>query len=499
MHAHELLSVDQMYRADALAVAAGVPGIRLMEQAGWAVADAVRRRWSPRPVTVLCGPGNNGGDGFVVARLLREAGWPVRLALLGDGDRLKGDAAASAARWTGPVAALDPSAVDGAELIVDAVFGAGLTRPVEGIVAATLTAARDRGVPLVAVDVPTGVHGDTGAVLGTAAPADLTVTFFRRKPGHLLFPGRGLCGALLVADIGIPEAVLGEIRPETWMNGPALWLPAYPWPTHDSHKYTRGHALIAGGGGRTGAARLAARAAMRAGAGLVTIAAEPSAVPIYAAAMAGALIEPAPDAASFRTLLADPRRNAVLVGPGGGTGPRTRTQARDALAAGRPTVLDADALTVFQDAPDALFDAIGSAGCVLTPHDGEFRRLFPDIVGDRLTRARAAARRSGAVLVLKGPDTVIAAPDGRAAINANAPPDLATGGTGDVLAGFILAHLAQGMHGFEAACAAGWLHGAAASAFGPGLIAEDLPETLPGVLAKLQRRRTFRIGDRTAI
>ena len=315
------------------------------------------------------------------------------------------------------------------------------------------------------------------------------MTFFRPKPGHLLFPGRGLCGELVVADIGIPASVLEALAPDTWENGLDLWGLGYPWPSHASHKYTRGHVLIAGGSQRTGAARLAARAAMRAGAGLVSIAADPSVVPIYATAMAGALIEPAADTEAFRALLDDPRRNAVLVGPGGGADRRTRTHVLDALAAGRRSVLDADAITVFRDEPQALFDAVARTPTVLTPHDGEFGRLFPDLQGDRLGRARAGARRSGAVVVLKGPDTVVAAPDGRAAINANAPPDLATGGTGDVLAGFVVALLAQGMQAFEAACAGVWLHGAAAAAFGPGLIAEDLPDGLPAVLAKLKHRR----------
>jgi NAD(P)H-hydrate epimerase len=489
MHTGELLRVEQMYRADALAVAAGVPGIVLMERAGDAVTDAVRRRWTPRPALILCGPGNNGGDGFVIARLLAEAGWPVRVALLGSRDRLAGDAAENAARWSGALLPLAPEAVEGAELIVDAIFGAGLARPVEGVAAATLAAARDRAVPVVAVDVPSGVHGDTGAVSGTAIRADLTVTFFRPKPGHLLFPGRELCGELVVAGIGIPASVLSALAPDTWENTPDLWGGGYPWPSHASHKYTRGHALIAGGSHRTGAARLAARAAMRAGAGLVTIAADPSVVPIYATALAGALVEPVADANAFRALLQDARRNAVLVGPGGGTDRRTRDHVLDALAAGRRMVLDADAITVFRDEPQALFGAIARTPTVLTPHDGEFGRLFPDLQGDRLGRARAGSRRSGAVVVLKGPDTVVAAPDGRAAINANAPPDLATGGTGDVLAGFVVALLAQGMRAFEAACAGVWLHGAAAAAFGPGLIAEDLPDRLPAVLAKLKHQR----------
>ncbi|MFN4088498.1 MAG: NAD(P)H-hydrate dehydratase [Alphaproteobacteria bacterium] len=484
-----VLRVEQMYRADAYAIAAGTPGAVLMENAGRAVAEAIRRRWPPRSVVVLCGPGNNGGDGFVVARLLAAAGWPVRLALLGSRGALKGDAATAAARWDGPVSVLESGVVDGAELVVDALFGAGLTRPVEGPAAATLAAARDRSLPVAAVDVPSGLDGDTGTVRGTAIAAELTVTFFRTKPAHLLYPGRALCGELVVADIGIPSAALDAVGVDTWRNVPALWAADLPWPTHASHKYTRGHVLIAGGAKRTGAARLAARAAMRAGAGLVSVAVDPSVEAVYAAALPGALIETAASASAFRDLLADRRRNAVLLGPGGGVDGPMRTRVLDALGAERPVVLDADALTVFADDPAVLFAAAAGTVCVCTPHDGEVRRLFPALAGDRLARARAAARKSGAIFVLKGPDTVIAAPDGRAAINADAPPTLATGGTGDVLAGLIAGLLAQGMQSFAASSAAVWLHSAAAAAFGPGLIAEDLPEMLPRIFAQLQPNR----------
>ncbi|WP_316976680.1 NAD(P)H-hydrate dehydratase [Shumkonia mesophila] len=481
-----LLSVEEMYQADAAAARAGVPGLALMEAAGTAVFREIRQRWpTPRPTVVLCGPGNNGGDGFVVARLLREAGWPVRLALLGDRARLKGDAAANARRWTGNVLPLDgPALLDGCELVVDALFGAGLARPLDGPARAVIEAINQRCLACLAVDVPSGVHGNTGQVMGAAPQATVTVTFFRAKPGHFLRPGRDLAGALVVADIGIPEAVLADIAPQTAFNAPGLWLERYPWPNFESNKYTRGHAVIAGGSEMTGAARLAARGARRIGAGLVTIATSPEAFPIYAADMPGTLVKPLAGRGGFGEFIADPRRNAVLVGPGAGVNEITHRRALAALAAGKATVLDADALTVFARKPKALFEAIGGP-CVLTPHEGEFARLFK-LEGDRLTRARAAARQSGAVVLLKGSDTVIAAPDGRAAIDASAPPELATGGSGDVLAGFVLGLLAQGMDAFGAACAATWVHGSAAADFGPGLIAEDLPERVPGVLRRLR-------------
>ena len=480
-----LLTVDQMYAADKAAMDAGVSGETLMENAGGAIARAILERWTPRPVAILCGPGNNGGDGFVVARLLDAAGWPVAVALLGSVEKLEGDAAVMAGRWRGAVAPLDLAVLDDAELVVDGLFGAGLTRPLDGVPRALVQAIAARRLPSVAVDVPSGVHGDTGAVMGAAAPAALTVTFFRRKPGHLLLPGRTLCGELVVADIGIPEAVLDGIGPTCRVNAPSSWLTRYPWPAPGDHKYSRGHAVVAGGGVETtGAARLAARAALRVGAGLVTVATPPDALPIYAATLEAVMTRATADADAFAELIADPRKNAVLLGPGGGITEETRAKTLAALSAGKACILDADALTVFKDEPDELFTAITSP-CLITPHDGEFGRLF-DAAGDKLTRARAAAETSGAAVLLKGADTVIAAPDGRAAINDNAPPDLATAGAGDVLAGLALGLMAQGMGAFDAGCAAAWLHGACATHVGPGLIAEDLSEALPTVLAALK-------------
>jgi hydroxyethylthiazole kinase-like uncharacterized protein yjeF len=485
IQANAVLTVDEMYRADAAAMARGISGESLMEAAGSAIAREIRNRWSARPLAVLCGPGNNGGDGFVVARLLAKAGWDVRPALLGSRDKLSGDAALNAQRWTGAVHPLDPEALDGAELVVDALFGAGLARPVEGVAAQTLDAMNARGIPCVAVDVPSGVHGDTGQVLGTAPRADVTITFFRPKPGHLLLPGRALAGDLVVADIGIPDAVLADIAPKTALNGPALWLDAFPWPRLDDHKYSRGHAVVAGGDRMTGAARLAARGAARVGAGMVTIACKPAVRPVYAADMPSLLISTVGDAAEFASLFDDARKNAALVGPGAGVTPETREMALAPLRAGRTTVLDADALSAFSDDPGALFALTRSADCVLTPHEGEFARIFR-YEGGKLDRARAAAAESGAVVLLKGADTVIAAPDGGAGINANAPATLATAGSGDVLAGLILGLLTQGMAPFEAACAAAWIHGEAAAAFGPGLVAGDLPGLVPGILYQLK-------------
>ena len=479
----ELLTVTEMAAADRAAIAGGVSGERLMEAAGKAVAEAIRERWTARPVSVLCGPGNNGGDGFVAARQLADAGWSVRLTLLGKQDALKGDAAIMAARWDGAIEPLGVSYLDGAELMVDGLFGAGLGRPIEGVARQVIEAI---DVDCVAIDTPSGVHGDSGAIWGAAAPAKLTVTFFRRKPGHLLLPGRGLCGETLVADIGIPEAVLDEIAPRCHANGPALWGAAHPRPGPADHKYSRGHAVVVGGGiETTGAARLAARAALRAGAGLVTLACPPGALMVYAQALEAVMTRAIAEPHGFDDLLEDERRNALLIGPGNGVGETTRKRVLAGLAANKACVLDADALTSFENQPSELFKAISSP-CILTPHEGEFARLF-DFQGDKPSRARAAAAESGAVVLLKGADTVIAAPDGRLAINHNAPPELATAGSGDVLAGIAVALLAQGMSAFDAACAAAWLHGDAAARFGPGLIAEDICETLPATLAALEK------------
>lgn len=483
-----LLTVAEMGRADAMAVKAGVANARLMEAAGTGVARETARRFPRLPVIVLCGPGNNGGDGFMAARVLAESGFDVRVALFGRRDALTGEAAVNAKRWKGPCEPMMPGVLDGAGLVVDAVFGAGLARPLEGIPLATIAEIGRRGLPMVAVDIPSGVHGDTGQVLGGAAAAGLTVTFFRRKPGHLLFPGRDLCGETIVVDIGTPVAVLDEIRPQCFANVPPLWLDEFPWPRHRDHKYSRGHAIVVGGAKMTGAARLAARAALRAGAGIVTIAAPAEAIPIYAAYMPGVLTETIASAAGLTALVADPRVTSILIGPGAGVGEGTRGLVLAALASKRACVLDADALTSFADDSRPLLSAEKS-NCILTPHEGEFARFFGrhlDLGADKLSRARAAAKLTGAVVLIKGADTVIASPEGRAVINANAPPDLATAGAGDVLAGLAAGLLASGMPAFAAACAAAWLHGAAGAAVGPGLIAEDLEGVIPAVLRGLR-------------
>ncbi len=461
----ELLTPEEMGRADSLAPGLGVPGPVLMDNAGRAVARAIRAKYRPCRVLVLAGPGNNGGDGYVAARYLAQEGWPVCVAALGP-PRAGSDAAGAAALWRGPMVPFAPAEAERADLVVDAVFGAGLTRDVGGLAAKTLRAARR----IVAVDTPSGVDGGTGQVRGYAPQADLTVTFFRLKPGHLLLPGRDLCGETVLADIGMPTSVLHTIQPTVRLNAPGLWT--LPSLQVGAHKYSRGHVTVLGGADMTGAATLAADASRRVGAGLVTIAASTRA-DVYRSAAPGLLVSEAP----LETLLQDGRRRVWVCGPGLGT-EAARRFLPVLLAAGRHVVADADVFSAFADNPDALLGA-----AVLTPHEGEFVRCFGPLSGNRLSAARAAAARTGAVVLLKGADTVIAAPDGRAAINASAPPWLATAGSGDVLAGLIAGLLAQGMAAWDAACAAVWLHGQAANLAGPGLVVEDLGRHIAPALA----------------
>jgi len=491
----ELLTTAEMADADRLAIAGGIAGSELMESAGRAVAEAVAERHpSGRRILVVAGPGNNGGDGFVAARLLAERGARVEVMLLGDVGRLKGDAALAAKKWTGPVAAAEPRALAGAEVVIDALFGAGLDRPVQGTARALIEAINAGNAPVYAVDLPSGINGTSGSALGVAVKATHTITFFRKKPGHLLLPGRLHCGTVAVADIGIPAAVLGKIAPKTFENVPLLWRRDFPRPRLDGHKYNRGHAVVVSGPlWSTGAARLAARGALRAGAGLVTIASPRDALAVNAAASLAVMVRPVDGAAELAKFLSDRRLNAVAIGPGVGVGEATCERVLAALSGERAVVLDADAMTSFAADPQRLAKALqarSAQATILTPHEGEFSRYFCALDDkiqalSKLERARSAAKLVDAVVVLKGADTVVAAPDGRAAISANAPAYLATAGAGDVLTGMATGLLAQGMPAFAAAAAAVWLHGEAAAAFGPGLIAEDLPEMLPRVYRAL--------------
>ncbi len=524
----ELLTPAEMGRADALTIQGGVPGYGLMLRAGKNVAaaasDMLRAREGQR-IAVFCGPGNNGGDGYVAARFLHEQGFEVAVGALGDPRKLRGDAARALADWGQSVVAaekLDPRAHD---LIIDALFGAGLSRPLDGAALALVQRINASGTPVLAVDIPSGLDGATGAIGSSCVQARKTVTFFRLKPGHVLLPGRGACGRVELTQIGIEDEVLRAIAPRTFLNAPNLWRDVFPWPEDDAHKYRRGHLVVASGPAtRTGAARLAARAGLRIGAGLVTVASPQEALAVNAAHLTAIMLRAVDGPAQWRKLLMDKRFSAAVLGPAFGVGEATQEVVESILASvGKDSdrrfglVLDADALTSFEGRSDRLAEMIGLSGArvVLTPHEGEFLRVFnhkekksdarneagpssfgltseifvhPPDFQSKIDRTRTAARLTGAVVVLKGPDTVVACPDGRAAIARNAPPTLATAGSGDVLAGLIGGLLAQGMEGFEAAAGAVWLHGEAAKLFGPGLIAEDLPEILPRALANLASR-----------
>lgn len=496
----EVLTIADMRRFDHLACrGGGSTGFDLMLRAGRAVADAAMALTEEGGIVVIAGRGNNGGDGFIAAAELAARGRDVSIILLCDRATLTGDAARAALAWKREVLPCRPESlgtrsIGKPALIVDALFGAGLDRPVKGDPRTMIEAINASGIPVLSVDLPSGIGGDTGAVMGAAVRATRTVTFVRPKPGHLLLPGRLHCGRLDVVDIGIPADVLDTINPKAFENVPDFWASSFPVPGIDSHKYSRGHAVVVSGGiASTGAARLSARAALRAGAGLVTLASPTDALAVNAAALTAVMVRVVDNVGAFAELIGDARIKACVIGPGAGIGARTRDHVLALLSAGRNAVLDADALTSFADAPKELFAAVAASGAqiVLTPHQGEFSRLFSEIKEDhhsKIERVRAAASLAGAVVLLKGPDTVVAAPDGRAAIAANAPPWLATAGSGDVLAGIIAGLLAQGVAAFEAACIGVWMHGEAGSEAGPGLIAEDLPEVLPAVFRRLYDR-----------
>lgn len=487
----DVLKTADTTACDRYAEAAGVPGSTLMEAAGAAVARAIVSRWARRPALVLCGPGKNGGDGFVCGRILRQAGWLVRIAVLGDVGRLDGDAAAALALWDGPVEAMSTESLGDAGLIVDALFGAGLSRPLGGIAAELVTALAARTIPVIAVDLPSGISGDRARLDGLAMRADLTVTFHARKPAHCLEPAASRCGELVVADIGIPDGWREAAAPIARINEPALWCDALPVLQAGTHKHQRGRLVVfSGGASSTGASRLAAIAGLRAGAGLVTLASPASALLVHAGALTAVMLKRWDAEADTGEFLTGLRASAAVIGPAAGIGETTRRAVGEALSQPAPVVLDADALTSFESNPSALFARLRPID-VITPHAGEFERLFPGLLTASVNRIEAvaeAARLAGCVVLLKGADTVIAATGQMPVINRHASPALATAGSGDVLAGLIGGLLAQAMPAFHATCAAAWLHGDAGLRLGAGLIAEDLPGILPGVLQALAAR-----------
>jgi hydroxyethylthiazole kinase-like uncharacterized protein yjeF len=487
----EILTNAQTRALDKAAAGRGVEVLTLVRRAGAAVAGAVAERFARRAVLVLCGPGLNGADGYVAAAGLRDLGWPVRVAA--PGVPAAPDAQRAREIWGGPVeelARIDDQALNGVELVIDALYGAGLTRPLDTVSTTLLQACEVRRLPIVAIDLPSGLGGDAAKPAAYAPHAALTVTFHRKKPAHVLSPARVWCGPVVVADIGLTPDPAQPAQPaKLWENGPGLWLDRFPWPAEDAHKQNRGRfGVVSGDQSHSGAARMAARAGLRAGAGLVRVYCPLDAVGVIAPGLEAVMLEGFETDEELETLAQ--QLDAALIGPAAGVDEATVANLLALARTGAALVIDADALTVFRDDPKALF-AVLDRDDVLTPHAGEFERVFPGLLAksaDRIAAVRAAAAEACAVVVLKGPDTAIAAPDGRCAVNTAASRWLATAGSGDVLAGIIGGLLAQGMDSFEAACAGVWLHGSASLRAGPGLIAEDLPELLVPVLGELWTR-----------
>ncbi len=486
----EILGTEQMNQADRMTIDAGTDSYDLMTKAGQAVAKEVSEYLSGQKVTVLCGPGNNGGDGFVAARDLRERGWQVRTACLTETGNLKGDASRAAAEWDGEILTFEQiEPQDNNEVIVDAVFGNGFRGDLPDAAAELFHKIKRSQTPVIAIDFPSGLNGDSGEICEDSLHASMTVTFFRKKLGHILMPGMACCGPVTVHDIGIQNYVLDQTGIAAYENHPVLWRNRIRPKTRYDNKYTFGHMVVLGGPEMTGAALLAAHAGIRVRTGMCTIAGPGETSSIYRSYNPSLIFENCENASMFAEHIRDRRRTAALIGPGAGKddseGLRHAILECCELGEEKGLVLDADALNAFQGRTDELFELLHKK-CVLTPHEGEFARLFDDLDDDiKPVRAIEAAALSGAVVVLKGADTVIATPDGRCVIDANGPPSLATAGSGDVLAGMIAGLLAQGLPAFEAACAAAWIQGEAACSFGPGLISADLPDLIPDVLREL--------------
>ncbi len=489
-NAATIFTCAEMAEADKYTIEHGTAGITLMERAGRGVAEVAEPIWrdagSAGTILVICGPGNNGGDGYVAARCLAMQGIEVRVAQLGNADKLRGDAAEARDKWPSEIENINKISLKNVSLIIDALFGAGLNKAIEGAAASVIKEINASSALVVSVDVPSGLSGDNGAVNGAVIEADHTVTFERKKPGHLLYPGRKLSGHVHLVDIGINPACHAIIKAKTFENRPSLWSHLLPTERAEQHKYNRGHVMVLGSRApMLGACRLTALAALRTGSGLVTLMAPKGTYDIQAAALDDILVVNMAKQNSFVSRLKDDRITAVAIGPGAGVSIETRNLVLKTLETERATVLDADALTSFIDQPASLFKAI-TGPAVLTPHTGEFQKLFPDLDygRDKLAAARTAAKRSGAVIILKGPDTVIASPCGLAAINSNAPSHLSVGGTGDILTGMVASLMGQGITAFDSACAAVWLHAKAAQSYSRGMIASDLLTEIPSALSK---------------
>lgn len=488
---NEVLSIAQARMADRLTIEAGTSSFSLLSTAGLRVFEYTQSLIDDNArILVACGTGNNGGDGLITAQLLIENGYNVDVALMSEAKSLKGDAHQALQQLSCPLLSLIDTRPDHYTLIIDAVLGVGLDRCVSDSLAVWIRAVNESSVPVISIDIPTGIHGETGAVLGVAIRADHTVTFYRKKIGHLLYPGRAHAGHLSVASIGISDALVDELTPTVYENLPSLWKSHLPVLSWSSHKYERGYTVVLVGTA-TGAARLTAYAALRAGAGVVTLASPSHLSNIVASHVTCEMIKHINNADELQIYLKDSRITSVVLGPGMGISEQTRQMVSAALTSNKNVLLDADAISSFENLEIELFTLIAKCtqSVVLTPHKGEFQRLFKSLnlasSSSKVDVTREAARQSGAVVVYKGADTVIAAPSGRCAINTNSPVGLATAGSGDVLVGTIAGWISQNVGDFEAACMGCWLHGEAATEFGPGLIASDIANEYPKILKKL--------------
>ena len=497
-----------MRSADQQTIQGGITGFALLSAAGKQVFDVVQPLLSSDDrVLVACGGGNNGGDGLIVAKHLLDAGYDVAVALLGSSSDLQGDARIAFDLLDHPISTLTDELAGRYSVIIDAILGIGIDRPVSGELAGWIHSANASSALIISVDIPTGIRGDCGSVMGVCINAQHTVTFFCKKPAHVLYPGRHYCGQVHLRQIGINASVLQDLQASVYENAISLWHAAIPQLTWSSHKYTRGHVVVASGDKlSTGAARLAARAALRSGAGLVTLAVPLLAVDVVANQITCEMIRSIDSGEELAQMLSDERITSVVLGPGMGVGQRTRQMVKTAINSTASVILDADALTSFENHQDELFQCIaqGTGQVVMTPHAGEFKRLFAGAISstlpqhasltreppknDKIQLTKAAAKISGATVVMKGPDTVIANPSGQCVVNTNAPPWLATAGSGDVLAGTIAGWVAQGVGDMDAACIACWMHAEAAIAIGPGLIASDLVEQYPFIHQRLQQK-----------
>lgn len=471
-----IITPQQMLAAEKAAIEAGVDSFDLMKRAGLSAAEFVHQNWPLGRIQVLCGPGGNGGDGFVAAANLVERWRDVRVYCSLPVEELSGDAAKAAAMWTGEVFSLDAALEEPTDITIDALFGTGFSRPLEG---AALALAQRGGI-VASIDVPSGIDGLHAVSLGPCFLASATLTFSALKPAHMLHPAAGACGRVIAADIGVPVE-------SSWMeNVPSLWVEQMPNPGPLGHKHSRGHLKVLSGGiASTGAARLTARAGLRIGAGLVTVLSPPSALIVNASQLTAVMVSSVADVEAFSREVETAM--SVVIGPGAGVTQGTRDNVVAALESEAAVVLDADALTVFEDDPKVLFEALRKTD-VLTPHIGEFRRLFGDLLeqsDNKIDGVIEAAKEAGCIVLLKGPDTVIADADGHVIVNNHAASWLATAGSGDVLAGFIAGLICQGMEPMLATAMATWVHGEASRRVRAGLISEDLEKEVPNILSAL--------------